>query len=204
MADRYVGRSCHDRPVTFDETLRAYLKALNWVGDLMSALPESFLATSTPCPDFDVRSLSGHLIGTAERSLGTAQRRSTREIPHVIVDIPDTMLAQRFGELAEQIHSAWSLLVPGELVVAPWGQCSALDGVRGFTVETLVHGWDLAVATDQPREAPAGLADSVSAYVDRVIPAATRNRLYNRPRPSADDAGPTERLANVLGHQRGT
>lgn len=190
--------------MTFDETLRAYLKALNWVGDLMSAVPESSLASSTPCTNFDVRSLSGHLIGTAERSLGTAERGSTREIPHVIIDVPDTLLAQRFGELAEQIHAAWSVLEPGVPVAAPWGQCSALDAVRGFTIETLVHGWDLAVATDQPREAPAGLADTVSAYVDRVIPAATRNRMYTRPRPSADDAGPTERLANVLGHQHRT
>jgi uncharacterized protein (TIGR03086 family) len=187
-----------------NDTVRMYLKTMNWVGDLLSAVLESSLATSTPCTDFDVRSLSGHLIGTAERSLGTAERRSTREIPHVIIDVPDTMLAQRFGELAEQIHSAWSVLEPGEPVVAPWGQCSALDAVRGFTIETLVHGWDLAVATDQPSEAPAGLADAVNVHVDRVIPETTRNRMYAPAWPSADDAGPTEQLANSLGHHRRT
>ncbi len=190
--------------MTFDETLCAYVKAMNWVGDLMSAVPQPSLATSTPCTDFDVRGLSGHLLGTAERSLGTAERRPTRKIPHVIIDVPDTMLAQRFGELAEQIHAAWSVLQPGEPIVAPWGQCSALDAVRGFTIETLVHGWDLAVATDQPSEAPAGLADAVSAYVDHVIPEGTRNRMYAQARPSAAGAGPTEQLASALGHHRRT
>jgi len=188
--------------VTFSDVLDVYADAMTWVGDLMSAIPESSLSKPTPCPDFHVRSLSGHLLGTAKRSLGTAQRRSTREIPHVIIDVPDAMLARRFGELAEQARAGWSGLEPGELVVAPWGKCSALDAVRGFTIETLVHGWDLAAATGQPTEAPARLADAVFTYVEHVIPEATRTRMYAPSHFPADEAGPTERLANALGHCR--
>lgn len=81
----------------FDDTVRVYLKAMNWVVDLMSTVPECSLATSTPCADFDVRNLSGHLRGTAQRSLGTAERRATCEIPHVIINVRAAMLAQRFG-----------------------------------------------------------------------------------------------------------
>jgi uncharacterized protein (TIGR03086 family) len=188
--------------VRFSDTLDVYSDALTWVSDLMSAVPESSFSKPTPCPDFDVRGLSGHLLGTAKRSIGTAERRSTREIPHVIIDVPDAMLAQSFGEVAEQIRAGWAGLEPGSLVLAPWGQCSALDAVRGFTIETLVHGWDLAVATCQPTEAPAGLADAVLIYVDHVIPEATRARMYAPSQSSADKAGPTERLANALGHCR--
>jgi uncharacterized protein (TIGR03086 family) len=188
--------------VRFSDTLDVYSDAMTWVSDLMSAVPESSFSKPTPCPDFDVRGLSGHLLGTAKRSIGTAERRSTREIPHVIIDVPDAMLAQSFGEVAEQIRAGWAGLEPGSLVLAPWGQCSALDAVRGFTIETLVHGWDLAVATCQPTEAPAGLADAVLIYVDHVIPEATRARMYAPSQSSADKAGPTERLANALGHCR--
>lgn len=186
----------------FNDTLDMYSNAMTWVGDLMSAVPGCSLSEPTPCPDFDVRSLSGHLLGTAKRSLGTAERRSTREIPHVIIDVPDGMLAHRFSEVAEQIRARWAVLEPGELVVAPWGQCSALAAMRGFTIETLVHGWDLAVATGQPSEAPVGLSDAVNTYVDDVIPEATRTRMYAPARSPADNAGPPERLANALGHHR--
>lgn len=141
----------------FDDALRDYAAAAHWVGELMADVPESSLTSTTPCAAFDVRSLSGHLLGTAERSVGTAERRSTREIEHVIVDVPDALLARRYRELTQQACIAWSALDPDESVLAPWGQSSAIDAVRGLTIETLVHGWDLAVATGQPSEAPAGL-----------------------------------------------
>lgn len=80
------------------------------------------------------------------------------------------MLALRYRELSSGIRAAWSARTPGEHVTAPWGQCSATDAIRGLTIETLVHGWDLAVATNQPSEAPAGLVNAVIAHVDRVIP----------------------------------
>jgi formate dehydrogenase maturation protein FdhE len=52
----------------------------------------------------------GHLLGTARRGLGTAQRVSTREIPHVITDVPDDELAARYVTLAASIRHAWSQL----------------------------------------------------------------------------------------------
>jgi len=184
-----------------EAALPVYLGALHWVGDLMADVPERSLSAPTPCAEFDVRSLSGHLLGTAERSLGAAQGRSTREIPHVITNVSDAMLARRFRRLVEHIGPAWSAIQANEPITAPWGRYPAIDVVRGFTIETLVHGWDLAVATGQPSEAPAGLAATVEGFVDQVIPQATRKRMYDEPRASADDAEPTERLANALGRE---
>lgn len=179
--------------------LTGYLGALYWVADLMVDVSQMAFSQPTPCADFDVRDLSGHLLGTAERSLGTAERRSTREFPHVITDVGDAMLAQRFRQLVELVGPAWSPIEAGDPVAAPWGRYPAIDVMRGFTIETLVHGWDLAVATGQPSEAPAGLAGAVEAFVDQVIPQATRTRMYDQARAPAHDARPTQRLANALG-----
>jgi uncharacterized protein (TIGR03086 family) len=182
--------------------LQVYDGALKWVGQLIAATPPQSLERATPCDDYDVRALIGHLIGTAERSLGTAQQRSTRDIPHVVVDVADADLADRYLKLSQSITAAWIAMTAATEVIAPWGHCSARDAVRGFTIETLVHGWDLAVGTAQPAEAPEGLATAVLPHVDSVIPAGTRTRMYAAALDPADDAGPTEQLAAVLGRRR--
>ncbi len=68
------------------------------------------------------------------------------------------------------------------------------------TDENVVHGWDLAVATGQAAEAPAGLAEPLLALMSGVMPAQRPPFVpfadAVTPRP---DAGPTERLANWMG-----
>jgi uncharacterized protein (TIGR03086 family) len=188
--------------VDWTSDLRVYDGALRWVSQLIAATPMRSLECSTPCDDFDVRALIGHLIGTAKRSLGTAQRRSTKEIPHVVVDVADADLADQYLRLSQLITAAWTATTAVTEVAAPWGPCPAQDAVRGFTIETLVHGWDLAVATDRPAEAPEGLAAAVLPHVDSVIPAGTRARMYAAVVTSAEDADATEQLAALLGRRR--
>jgi uncharacterized protein (TIGR03086 family) len=188
--------------VDWTSELQVYGGALHWVGQLITATPMQALGRGTPCDDYNVRALIGHLIGTAERSLGTAQKRSTRDIPHVVVDVAEADLADRYLTLTELITAVWAETAPGTDVTAPWGRCSAQDAIRGFTVETLVHGWDLAVATDQSPEAPGRLADAVLPHVDSVIPAGTRARMYEAAMAPAEGAGTTEQLAYALGHHR--
>lgn len=190
------------RAVDWTSELRVYDGALRWVGQLIAATPLHSLESSTPCDDFDVRALIGHLIGTAKRSLGTAQRRSTKEIPHVVMDVADADLAKQYLRLSRLITAAWTATAAVSEVSAPWGPCSAQDAVHAFTIETLVHGWDLAVATDRPAEAPEGLAAAVLPHVDRVIPAGTRARMYAAVVTPAEDADATEQLAALLGRGR--
>lgn len=116
---------------------------------------------------FSVRALMGHLVRTAERGLATAQHRPTTSIPHVVTDIPDEALATRYGVLAAHLHPAWSKVGPTDEVRAPWGPTTADAAVWGFATETLVHGWDLAVATDRVRRR-IGLLDPVEDGITPV------------------------------------
>ncbi len=180
-----------------------YSAAVAWVHELMAGIREDQLDAPTPCAAFDLRMLLGHLVGTAERSLATAQGRPTVLIPHVVVDIANGDLATRYVTVAAAAVSAWSALhCLDDPVVAPWGEVTGRSASWGFTNETLVHGWDIAVAAGQPAKATAGLIEPVLARAHRLVPEATRNtRAYSpvlTPRPSA---GPTERLANWHGHQ---
>lgn len=187
--------------MTFDEQRRDLGRALAWVGRLMTATRPVQLSAPTPCAEYDVRTLMGHLIGTAHRALDTARGIPTREISHVVADVADERRAATYVELAAAAEWAWSAVGSGEQVlVAPWGPCSALEAARGFTVETVTHGWDLAVATGQPGDAPDGVAERCLEYA--AIPERLRGVMYDDPITSPPGATATERLAQLLGHRR--
>jgi uncharacterized protein (TIGR03086 family) len=178
-----------------------YLGALEWVGGLMRATIPGQLDAPTPCEEFTVRGLMGHLIGTARRSAGTAQGISTRHIPQVVTDVADDDLAAAYESLARGIRSLWQPASGGDRVTAPWGSCTALEALRGFTVETVTHGWDLAVATGQPSEAPGQIADRCLLFASAVIPDRLRGVMYGESAADSRDDPPTARLAHLLGHR---
>ena len=179
-----------------------YVDALGWVAQLMTAVRAPQLTADTPCEDFDVRSLLGHLIGTAHRGLATARGIPTRGIPHVVTDVPDAQLAATYAALSAAIAQAWTRLAAADPVVAPWGPATAVEAARGFTVETVTHGWDLAVSIGQPSDAPHGIADRCLAYAADIIPDRLRSVMYDVPVVSGAAVSPTERLAHLLGHRR--
>ena len=159
----------------------------------MAGVREDQLDTPTPCAAFDLRMLQGHLVGTAERSLATAEGRRTGLIPHVVADIADGDLATRYLTLVTAAVSAWSASAClDDPVVAPWGEGEGRTAIWGLTNETLVHGWDIAVATGQPAEAAAGLSEPVLARAHRSVPEATRNARTYRARCLPQSPAPVQ------------
>ena len=187
--------------MNFERQRRDYFGALEWVGGLMTATTRDQMDVPTPCEEFTVRELMGHLIGTARRSTGTAQGISTRHIPHVVADVADGDLAATYVSITRDIRNLWHSAAGGDRVTAPWGSCTALDALRGFTVETVTHGWDLAVATGQPREAPDLIAGRCLLFASAVIPDRLRGVMYDKPVADSRDDSPTSRLAHLLGHR---
>ncbi len=188
--------------MSFERQRDDYAASLAWVAGLMASTSPSSLDAPTPCADYDVRALMGHLIGTAERGLGTAERRSTRHVPHVVTDIRDEELAGTYAALARRIEAAWGHLAADEVVPAPWGGCPALEAARGFTVETITHGWDLAVATGRACEPPPGIADRCLEFARSVVPDRLRGVMYGPPVAGDPDSSAIEQLAALLGHER--
>ncbi|MGH3503740.1 MAG: TIGR03086 family metal-binding protein [Nocardioidaceae bacterium] len=189
--------------MTFEEQRQDYLDSLEWVSGLMAATTPAQLPEPTPCAEFNVRLLMGHLIGTARRSLGTAERVSTREVPHIVATVPDEDLAVSYAGLASQIRPAWSRLDQTDQVTAPWGSCTALEAARGFSIETITHGWDLAIATGQPHDSLDDAAERCLSFAAKAIPGRLRGVMYDEPVKTSAASSATERLANFLGHRRG-
>lgn len=185
--------------MTFEQQRGDYFEALGWVVDLMSATSLTQLDDPTPCDQFNVRLLIGHFIGTAHRSLATATGTPARDVPHVVTHVTDERLGATFVDLAGRIHRAWSRLQETAPVTAPWGACTAIDAVRGFTIETIAHGWDLAAATGQPRDVLDAAAQRCLLFAAATIPDRLRGVMYDRPVRLDGPASATDRLANYLG-----
>lgn len=175
-----------------------YLGATAWVTSLLGAVREDQGSLPTPCDEFDVRTLSSHLIGTAGRIIAIAEVGSADSVPPLAPEHD----ADTFARLAEHAQRAWAddaLL--DKPVTVPWGQVPGREALWGYIGEALVHGWDLAVATGQPCEADPALVEPTAAEVRRFIPADARvpGVPFSAVVEPRTEAGPTERLANWSG-----
>jgi uncharacterized protein (TIGR03086 family) len=182
-----------------------YGAALDWAAARAAAVRPDQLALPTPCPEFDVRALLGHLIATVRRAVAIAEGTNPLDIPVVTTDVPDHDLAGTYAQDAKRALDAWADEARLDaMVTVPWGRLPGRGAVGAYTNETLVHGWDLAVATGQDPEADPELAEALLAVAEQAIPAEPRGGHvpFAPPVESAPGAGPTERLANWSGHQR--
>lgn len=180
-----------------------YRAALHRAAGLLAAVRPEQLRDATPCPEFDVEGLLRHLVATVDKIRVIGEGGSPFTMPFQVPPTADYPAA--FVEAQARMWTVWSddaLL--GREVTVPWGSAPGRGAVWGYVNETLVHGWDLAVATGQDAEADPELAEAMLAVARQMIPAEGRGGDFPfapvvEPAP---DAGPTERLANWSGRRR--
>ena len=183
-----------------------YRDALAWVRDLAAHVPAERLTDPTPCTEWDVRGLLGHLVATVDRARVVGEGGDPNVMPRVVDGVADDGWVDALTVAEDKAAAVWADDARlAALVTVPWGQVPGHAALFGYLRELLVHGWDLAVATDQEVEADTSTATAVLAETRRALPAAPRGG----PIPFAaaveprHGAGPTERLANWCGHARG-
>lgn len=182
-----------------------YRDALTWVRTLIENVKTDQFSLPTPCPEFDTRVMLGHLVTVVERSRVVGEGGSALSVPLVTEKVPGDDWALAFGDSVEKMLSVWSedsLL--DTMVTVPWGTMHGRAALWGYLDEALVHGWDLAIATGQDPEGPTEASEATLATFQRVLPADQRGDdvPFGPPVDPAPDAGPTERLANWVGHHR--
>ena len=156
----------------------------------------------TPCTGLDVRTLVNHLVAGdlifAARVTGTPLPDSDGDY---LGDDPLGAL-RRAGAVLRDAFAGPGVL--DKTYSAPSGTGPGIALVRTRIIEHLGHGWDLARATGQPADFPAGVAERALA--------AARAQLATRPSPSdsgwtpfapevpvPDGAPAINRLAGFLG-----
>ncbi len=174
--------------------------ALDRVADLIEGTAPDRFDAPTPCPEFDVNSLIGHIVGTVDRGRVIGEGGDPLTVPDIVTDSEDWIATLRAA--ADRYWTVWDddamLDTP---VTAPWGTFPGRAAILIALNEALVHGWDLAVATGQSAEADPELAAAALGIMQVALPAEPRGGPipFGAVVESAADAGPTERLANWSG-----
>jgi uncharacterized protein (TIGR03086 family) len=177
-----------------------------WVASLIEGIGPDQWHAPTPCTEFDVTALVEHLFAVQERVRLLATVRSVDGAPSAL-PLPKGVVVRAFRAAADAGSRAWSDWTEEDLgartVSHPIGTIPGSAAVALYADEHLTHGWDLAVATGQDAEAPAGLVEPVLAFMQAAMPAKRPPAVpFADAVESSPDAGPTERLANWMGRSR--
>ena len=188
-----------------DALLVPLTTALDGTRRLIDAVPDAQWQLPTPCTDWTVRQLVNHLVGGnrlftrvlrgaplppvqelgrrgAEDQLGSDPAAAFRSSADEMLE------AFRAPGVLEKTHSVPAATLPGPAVV------------HLRTVETLVHGWDLARATSQPVPFPDELVEGELTFSRELLGRMPEGRRpFGPSRPVADDAPAIDRLAALLG-----
>ena len=161
------------------------------------------MSLPTPCSQFDVRALIGHMLFAANR-IGQAGRREQLTEDGVVTGLGDAEWAPAFDKAAGEALAAWDS--PGALdgeIVLPFGTFPAPVVAHIYVSEQVTHSWDLTVATSSAVDLDPDLAEAILPIMTQMVRPEIRGTGEDLPfGPEIEvPAGATayDRLAGFLG-----
>jgi uncharacterized protein (TIGR03086 family) len=134
----------------------------------------------TPCPDYDVRQVVGHMIEVLERVAAIGREEDPFSVP-LAVDgrVGDGWLVP-WLDAAAGARAAWSDDASlARHVALPWAQGPGAAALAGFINEVTVHTWDLAIATGQRPAFDDDVLAASFASIRQVLPAVGRRAMFD-------------------------
>ena len=179
-----------------------FAQTLDQCGRLIDAVTPADLDRATPCADYDVRTLLGHLVAVERRVVHIAGGGRPMEVTSLVTDVADDGWAQAWEDARTELDAA--LAEPGVLDRTfhhPAGDFPGAQAVFAYVSEVAVHGWDLAMALGRPDDLDDSLAAACLEPVRRFLPAEPRGGPipFGDVVPVPDDAPAYDRLVGWMG-----
>lgn len=182
-----------------------FASAARLVGTTLAAVRPDQFGDPTPCPEYDVRTLSNHLVAVARRVAVIGRGGEPFSVPNFAPDVSDGDWPKAWDEAVREIESVWSAPdMLGRPVTLPFGTLPGAIALVVYSNEFTLHTWDLAVATGQdPAWDPAVLAMCLGA-MKRAVPAVPRTAPvpFGPVVEVPDDAADIDKLAAWYGRSR--
>lgn len=176
-------------------------KAAATTKQVVAGVSASQYSDPTPCSDFNVKQLAGHMAGLlvgAELAANKQKRQgSPDEMPDLLGDNP----GPAYAALADKAVAAWSQdgafegmceFGPGEMPAQVAGSITLM--------EIAVHGWDLAAATGQSYQMDPEVAEATYQTLQQIAnPESRSGGVFGPEVPASADASTQEKLLAFSG-----
>jgi uncharacterized protein (TIGR03086 family) len=189
------------------DPLAGLAAALDGTRQLVSAVTDDQWQLPTPCPDWTVRQLVNHLVGGDRlctrvlrgEPLPPMDQLGRRGHVDQLGDDPAAAYDTAAAELLQALAAPGVLERPHTL---PVGTLPGPAVVHLRTVETLVHGWDLARATGRAAPFADELAEQEMPFTRDLLGRLPEGRQPFAPTlPAAEESPAIDRLAALLGRE---
>ena len=167
-----------------DDPRVIFAKAVALAGAVIGATRSDQLDNRTPCSDFRVRELLGHLVTALEHVAAVGRGHDPYGGPVVVREVPDDGWLRAWIDAAHEARAAWSDdATLARVVRLPWAEQSGAATLAGYVNEVSVHTWDLATATGRRPEWNSRVLEVALDAIRQVLPAEGRG---DRGAPFAD------------------
>ena len=137
----------------------------------------------TPCTEFDVRTLAGHLLAVAQRVRNVGRGESPFSVPEVVQGVADDGWGEAWDRVGEEVTEAWADDATLErMVELPWATLPGSATLIMWSNELSVHTWDLATATGQTPDFDPAVLELSLAAMQVGLPAEGRMEAFEEAR----------------------
>lgn len=173
------------------ESVVVLSRALDQAGDVLAAVPADQLARPTPCDDWNVAQLIGHIVDAPVRFLDMARGEE-----------PDWSAGPR------PVAGNWvaDFRTNADNLIHHWHQAGAAADVGQIDweiAEIAVHTWDVAQATGQSPSLLPEVAERGLAFMSAMLTPDNRGEAFAPAVRVPDDAPVYNRLAAFAGRAVG-
>ncbi|MFD0278585.1 TIGR03086 family metal-binding protein [Kitasatospora sp. NPDC127111] len=181
-----------------------YQLALGQLEKLIAEVTPDALDRPTPCTEYDLRQLLGHVVGGVHRFAYIGEGGRAEDVVAATGDLPDDGWPAAFARARARATAAWAddakLDRPS---FAPWGEVPGRAAVGGYVMETVTHSWDIARSLRSGLALDEQLAEAALGIARFVLPAENRGGPvpFGEVRPVPADADTYARLAAWLGRE---
>ena len=162
------------------------------------------LGQATPCSEFEVSDLLGHLVGVANRIASIGRGEIQPEELATPAAVSPEAWSTLFDQAMSEALTAWrdDALLTRDLVL-PFGTFPGPLVAQIYLLELVVHSWDLAAATGQGSILDDDLAHGALPIAEAMLPPEPRGgeMPFEAVVAVGDDRPIYERLAGYLGRQ---